>query len=143
MLKKILMALTICGLTFSGTGCEGLNPLGPLITIGIAWMNGEASKYYNVEQPLIHEALKQVLVDLEFTITDEYVHGDTIYIIADAGDRFKIKVERVRDNITNLRIRVNIMGDKPYAELIYEKVDAYRGVKTFESEKQLRSALYE
>ena len=57
-------------------------------------------------------------------------------------DRFKIKVVAVRSNGTNLKIRVNIMGDHPYAELIFRKVDA-QGVKVFHSVDKLKKAIWE
>ena len=141
MLKKII-AMMLC-LTFFVSGCGTINPIGPIFSIGVAWMDGEASKYYNSNYCDVAEALREALKELDLPITKNYQKGDIIYFRVDAGDRFKIKVERVRENITNLKIRVNIMGDKPYAELIFKKIDEHSKIKVFYSEKQLKKVLYE
>ena len=44
-------------------------------------------------------------------------------MIAGENDRFKISIKHVEPEISLLKIRVNFMGDKPYAELFYKKVD--------------------
>ena len=38
----------------------------------------------------------------------------------------------MEDNIVSVTIRVNILGDKPYAELFYEKLDTEMEVIHFE-----------
>ena len=144
MFKKWIAAIMCVSIfMFSLVGCNGINPIGPIISVGIMWLSGEASKYYEADSELIHEATHSALKELDFPVVSEIKRGDTIFITADANDRFRIKVERVRPNITNLRIRVNIMGDKPYAELIYKKIDEYPGVKCFYTVDDLKTKLRE
>lgn len=142
MFKKYLAAVMLV-LALGFTGCELFNPIGPIIQIGVMWMEGEAHKYYNTDQDTIHIAVKEVLQDLEFPIVRETNEGDYYYIVADAGDRFKIKIREVRHNVTKLSIRVNTMGDRPYAEMIYRHVDRQSGVKDFVSVEELNTALDE
>lgn len=124
------------------TGCEIFNPIGPIIQIGVMWINGEANKYYNTEQTPIIRAVKDVLDELDMPIQKEEENGAVYYIQAgDKGsDRFKIKVTAVRHNVTKLSIRVNTMGDKPYAEMIYRHVDRQPGIITFVTVEALNKA---
>lgn len=142
-MSRRYIASFLLALTVIFTGCDMFNPIGPIIQLGVMWSNGEASKYYNTDQETIHIAVKDVLKDLEFTITEESDKGDYIWILADADDKFKIKIREVRHNITKLSIRVDTWGDRPYAEMIFRHVDREAGVKDFVTVKELNTALQE
>ena len=88
-------------------------------------------------------AVKSALKELELPIKHEEKKGDTVYIKAGEGDRFSIKLHAVRPKTTKLSIRVNIMGDHPYAEMIYRHVDKQAGVEQFVSLKELNASLEE
>lgn len=140
MLKKFLM----CFLAFSiinFSGCALVNPIGPITQLGIMWYEGEAHKYYATPQEKIHSAVKVVLAKFTLPIKEETINGETVYIKAGDDDRFKIKISSVRQNVTKLSIRVNIMGDKPYAEMIYRHVDQQQGVEQFASLVELNTAV--
>lgn len=122
-------------------GCNAFNPIAPIIQLGVMWSEGEAHKYYNTDQETVHNAVVTVLKDLEFPVVEDTHKGDYIYVVADTGDRFKIKIKEVRHNITKLSIRVNTFGDRPYAELIYRHVDREQGVKDFVTVKELNTAM--
>lgn len=152
MFKRYLTAVLLSIMVFS-TGCDMFNPITPMIQLGVMWVNGEASKYYNTDQETIHVAVKKVLKDLEFTILEESDEGDYLWIKATDGTQkvaengemveshFKIKIKEVRHNITKLSIRVNTWGDRPYAELIYRHVDEEKGVKQFVTVDELNTAM--
>ena len=130
-------------------GCALAPLVGPIFAIGVAWANGEAHKYYHTDQQNIANAVKNAVNDLEFIVVEESVSGNTIHMKVDdrsesqqSTNRFKIRVIRVQHNVTKLSIRINTMGDKPYAELIYRKVDKYPGVKCFKTVKELEKAYY-
>lgn len=137
MFKKIMQAAvlaTVCG-------CTALAPIGPIVSLGVAWVNGEASKYYASNLEEIHFATKNVLEEFDFQIAEEKIEENIVTILAGEEDKFKIKIVGVRENITKLSIRVNIMGDKPYAELIYRHVDKQPNVKQFASLKDLNNQM--
>lgn len=140
MSKKLFAAIAIT-ISFFTLGCSFLSPIGPIMQLGIMWYEGEAQKYYATPQEKIHYAVKDVLAEFKFPIKQESVSGETIYIKAGDDDRFKIKITSVRENVTKLSIRVNIMGDKPYAEMIYRHVDKRQGVEQFASLKELNNAV--
>jgi len=142
MLRKLLSSMLV-GMVLTVTGCGLFNPIGPILQIGIAWIEGEAHKYYNTEHAVLVQATKDALKDLEFPIQEEKEDENIYHILAgDEGeDRFKIKITNVRHNVTKLSIRVNIMGDRPYAEMIYRHVEKQSGVKTFTSVAKLNEAV--
>jgi hypothetical protein len=122
-------------------GCSYMAPIGPIVQLGVMWIEGEAHKYYNTDRTTLHAAVKSALHELDLPIKEESKSNDTITIKAGDNDRFKIKVHQVRDKTTKLSIRVNIMGDKPYAEMIYRHVDKQSNVEQFASLKELNTAL--
>jgi hypothetical protein len=144
--KIVLLGILTCSLL---VGCSYMNPIGPLLQIGVYWLQGEAHKYYNTDQQTIIGAVKSSLAKLDLVILDEY-NRDNYYWIK-ASDRasvslgsreatFKIKIREVKERITKLSIRINTFGDREYAELIYRKVDVYPGVIQFHTVEELNTA---
>lgn len=133
------------------TGCELLSPIGAIISIGVMWLDGEGHKYYNADQDIIMEAVQKAAADLDFVVHDVEKKGETIYLKIDDkatlaqkasnSNRFHIKITRIQHNVTKLSIRLNFWGDKPYAELIYKKVDEFPGAKSFKTVQQLNQAV--
>lgn len=123
------------------SGCW-LAAIGPILSIGIMWMEGEATKYYNSDQKTMVAAMHETLRELNIPLKNESDKKNTHYINAgDKADRFSIKIYEVRKDVTKVCIRVDTMGDKPYAELIYRHLDQKNGVRTFESLKALNRAV--
>lgn len=152
MFNKMFTALLL-SLCLATTGCQFINPIDPIIQIGIMWIEGEAHKYYNTNDETILTATKTVLRDLDFAIVEEESREDYYWIKAVDNSRvttlangeqvastFKIKIREVKDNITKLSIRVNTFGDHPYVEMIYRHVDKEPGVIQFTSTKELNAA---
>jgi hypothetical protein len=139
MLKWILAAFLLVGVV----GCEFIAPIGPIVQLGIMWVEGEAHKYYNTDQETIHQATLVALKELDLVVNKEESSndGETIYINAGDKDRFKIKIHAVREKTTKLSVRVDIMGDKPYAEMLYRHVDKQKDVVQFVTVEELNTAL--
>lgn len=136
IMKKILVTLLcIIGISFN-SGC-GLpfNPISPIISFYLTWKEGEARKHYRYDHKTVYKAVKRSLSSLEYAITTDEENESGYYIVADSNDRFKITVEKVEPEITLLKIRVNFMGDKPYAELIYKEVDNQLNVIDYKRRK--------
>lgn len=107
-----LLSITGCGLEFLAT---------PIITGVLVWVQGEATKYYDYNADVVYRASKHALNKLELEIIEDKPTNRGYFIQA---DKFNISIEKVKPNITRLQVRVNIMGDKPYAELFYKEVDS-------------------
>lgn len=145
-----IVACLLLSLAFV-TGCQYLSPIGPIISIGVMWLSGEGQKYYNAEQTVILEAVKKVAADMDFVVADVETKDNTIYVKIDdkagldrkynGNNRFNIRITRIQHNVTKLAIRLNFWGDKPYAELFFDKVDQCPGVKSFKTVQELNDAV--
>lgn len=108
------------------TGCAAAPFLiAPIVTGVIMWQEGEAVKYYHEKPQVLYRATKVSMKDLELNITQDKPENGTFYINAGQAeeDKFKITIAQVRPNVSVVKIRVNFMGDKPFAELIYNQID--------------------
>ncbi len=106
----------------------------PIVTGVLMWKEGEAKKYYKEELRVMVRSVKLALAELKHPIHKESNTKEGVYIEAGEGDKFKIKVNRVKDGITEVRCRINIMGDKPYAELLYAEIDSFTGTIDYDEE---------
>lgn len=127
--------------SLSIAGCAIMAPIAPIVSLGIMWVNGEAAKYYATDVDVIHQATKNVLNEFKLKIIEEKVENNSIYIKAGDEDKFKITIVSTRENVTKLLIRVNIMGDKAYAEMLYRHIDEQPGVRQFVTVEELNTAL--
>jgi len=130
MKKNIFFAfLTI----FFSVGCTGPGLfVSPIINGIIAWKEGEAHKYYGHNTDTILRATKHALTKMNLPISKEETKSSGYYLVAGNNNRFKIKIHKVENEITKLSIRINFMGDKPYAELFYKNVDKEINVIKFD-----------
>jgi hypothetical protein len=146
MFRRTFLCFSLFSLLLAGCGSPFGPILSPIFAIGIAWANGEAHKYYHADQQTVWHGVKNAANDLGFDVVDERSKGNTIHCnVTDrstSANRFKIRVIIVQPNVTKLSIRVNTMGDKEYAELIYRKVDKYPGIKTFKTVEELEAAYH-
>tara|TARA_Y100000034_G_scaffold133308_1_gene198424 strand:+ start:3614 stop:4030 length:417 start_codon:yes stop_codon:yes gene_type:complete len=135
---KKLLAILILPL-FVGCGAELLiGPLvSPIIQGAIMWKEGEAHKYYNLDSDSMYRAAKRTALEVGYPIErDDIPDQGNYYLIVGENDRLKISVDRVEPNVTRVSIRVNTMGDKPYAEMFYEKLDSQVNVINFDPNGQ-------
>jgi len=106
----------------AGCGFEFL--VSPLVKGVITWVEGEAHKYYNYDSDVVYKAVKRAARELDYEISSDDPPKDGNYkLVVGNDDRFKISIDRIENNITLVSIRINFMGDKPYAELFYKKID--------------------
>jgi len=132
-MKKILLVLAFLGF-FTIGGCGPIDPVSPIVSGVVMWIEGEAHKYYSNDSATVYRAVKRACAELNYEISrdDPPEEGD-YYLLAGSKDRFKINIREVEQDITKLSVRVNFMGDKPYAELLYKKVDAELSTIEFDS----------
>lgn len=99
--------------------------IAPIVTGVIMWQEGEATKYYHEKPAVLYRATKTSLKELELELVNYQSEKNTYNLNVGQGedDRFKITVSQVKPNISVIKIRVNFMGDKPFAELLYNQID--------------------
>jgi hypothetical protein len=121
-------------LLFLMLGCGPEILIGPIINGVIYWMEGEAHKYYAHEPEILYRATKRACIELNHSIDTDEQHKNDYYIVAGGNNRFKINIEWVENGIAEVRIRIDFWGDKPYAELIYQKIDEQLSVIEFDEQ---------
>ena len=132
-MKKLLLFTLLCLPIFIGCTAAPLL-ISPIVTGIVMWKDGEAHKYYNEEAHTMYRATKTSLKELDHSIvTDEQKDGD-YYIVAGDEDKFKITIRQVKPHITEVKIRINFMGDKPYAELVYHQIDSNTNTIDFDDQ---------
>lgn len=124
-MKRLLLALLVAvSPVVVFTGCIALPFIAPVISAYVTWQEGEAHAYYATDVNSAYRAVKRALGNLEYNITqDDKTDYSSYYIVADSNDRFQITVTQVEPYVTKISIRINLMGDKPYAELIYKELE--------------------
>lgn len=126
-MKKLLLFLML----FAASGCAVAPFIGPVVTGVVMWAGGEAHKYYDAEADHAYRSTKLALKELNLPITQDELRKDGYYIQAGENDRFKITIKKNSPHITLISIRVNFMGDKPFAELIYKTIDGKMDIIEF------------
>lgn len=136
----LIFAIAFCG-------CANVGVLMSPISTGVVfWINGVAHKYYENEPGIVYKAVKRTLNELEQEITSDKSHGKGYKIIAGKKNSIILTISKTDDNICELNIRVNYIGDKEFAELIYKRVDKQLDIIQFNKDgkptkKSIKSAL--
>ena len=116
--------ILFCFLLAFFTGCVAAPFISPIVTGVIIWKQGEAHKYYNEPIEAMYKNTKNSLKQLDLPIKTDEKTRDGYYIVAGENDRLKIKIREASKTITGVSIRINFMGDKPFAEVVYAEIDA-------------------
>lgn len=135
-MKKPLLILFLSIFSTFFLGCAAAPfIISPIVTGVIVWKEGEARKYYNEPINTIYRSTKKSLRDLDFNLLDEKImENGNFYLEAGDKNKFKITIREVKPKITEIKIRVDFMGDKPYAELLYEQIDLNTNTIEFDSQ---------
>lgn len=128
-MKKLLLFLSL----FFASGCTVAPFVSPIVTGIVMWSGGEANKYYDADSVRTYRSTKMALRELGIPITKDEPRKDGYRIVAGDSNRFNITIKKVNPHITLVSIRVNFMGDKPFAELVYKTIDAHMDVIEFNS----------
>lgn len=133
-MKKLLLFASLCLPFFTGCAAAPMI-ISPIVTGVVMWKDGEARKYYNEEAHTVYRATKTSLKELDHLIINEepYKEGG-YYIVAGDSDKFKITIRQVKPHITEVKVRINFMGDKPYAELLYSQIDSNTNTIDFDDQ---------
>lgn len=112
-------------LIFSGCSWFGpfSNSVGTVAQGYVMWKKGEATKYYNRDIGTTYRSVKHAADTLNLKITSDKMVKNEYHLKVGEKDKFQIKIVPTGPNLTQVIIRVNFMGDRPYAELFYKTVD--------------------
>jgi len=129
-------------LTMFVPACGGaelfLMPIAPIVQFYLIWKDGEAIKYYNVNTEIVYRAVKRNCENLGYNILeDDNDDEGRYYVVAKNDNKFKLKVQSV-DNQTCVKLRINFMGDKPYAEMFFKELDGEIFTVRYDKDGNLR-----
>lgn len=120
--QKIMIIISILFLLLLNASCEPAI-VSPIVNGYITWQNGEAHKYYENNDVIIINATKRACLDLGLKIKKNIRSRYYYNIIATSKNDFNIKIKKINKNISKVSIRIDFMGDKPFSEFIYKKID--------------------
>lgn len=130
--------LVVFSIFFSG--CAALAPtalISPAIQAVIMWKDGEAHKFYPHNVKVMHSATLRSLQSLGVSFKKEDFSKGTYHITATQHNKFSIKIVTTELYVTRVSIRVDFMGDKDYAELIYKTIDEKLNTIVYENGKSI------
>jgi len=121
-MKKLVFFLFLSYFFF---GCISVpSIINPIIPGIIMWKDNEGCKFYNEESLVMYRATKRTLQELDYKIITDKNNKDNYYIVVENHDKIKIHINKIKSQVTEIKIRINFMGNKKYAELIYNKIDS-------------------
>lgn len=105
-----------------------LSGCGPLLVAGAAvggyvWSQGALSRTYRASVPAVHAATEAALRSLGITIlnSEHDSLGGKIDAKRAGGEDVDIRIHR-RDRVTEVKVRVGIVGDRAKAQEIHEAI---------------------
>lgn len=120
-MKKLLIFLffLLCSM-----GCMASVAVGPIVSGVMMWKNGEAIKYYEIDGVILQRAVVRTLKDdFKLSITKNTSENNQFLITAKNKDKVEVKIIKNKRNFTEVRVRVNLLGDEPYSELFFTKLE--------------------
>lgn len=123
-MRKLLMLLVMALFSLGTTGCVGV-VVGAGAGAGtMAYMAGEAKTMIAAPLASAVSASEKALKDLQFTgvsATSDAFQGKVLAV--DAATRsVSVKLKKVTDSTTEVRVRVGVMGDKAVSAEIISKI---------------------
>ncbi len=97
---------------------------------GVVYVKGEAQKRYPREVAEVFDAAISTLEDLGVMI-GQSLEGDKLATIkgrTSGGQRLVMRIEREDQGITKVKLRVGLVGDRQYSQLILSRMDRNLGL---------------
>ena len=101
-----------------------------VVGAGVYYVRGEASKLYAKSVPEVYQAAVEVLEELD-VITTEKMKSDAEARIKGrtaGSDPLDMKIVRKGGEVCEVKLRVGIMGNRDYSNLILSRLDRKLGL---------------
>ena len=123
-IKNSLLLLLMVLALFFNTGCAALVIGGAAGAGSYAYISGEMKSNESISLNRAWNATQKAVKKSGFTVTSK--EKDDFYaklVARGAGDKkLTIKLKRQSDNITEIKIRVGMLGDESMSRLIYDEI---------------------
>ncbi len=92
---------------------------------GYAWIKGALVKEFDVSAEELYKATKSGLKGLAMRVTEDQADRVSAVLAADFADgkKVKINIEALTEVRSQIRIRVDVFGDKSKSELILNAIE--------------------
>lgn len=118
---KNMIFFAIFGIFLSG--CQFIGLLSPVATGIVVWKDGRAYKYYDIDEAVVCRAVRRSCKDLGLRLVDDKPSKHGRYMLYYGKDSLSFYIKGIRGGITEASLRVNTFGNKPYCEMIFDKID--------------------
>lgn len=127
--QKLTLVLLLLASPVVLTGCLAAAAVGGGAVAGagtIAWMQGELKSTEGYPFAKVWAATVKTIEQLDFIVVNKVsdaISGEIDIVTAD-NKKVKIRVKRVGDNITEIKIRVDTFGDETLSRYILSKIQS-------------------
>jgi len=124
--KQFILTVTLALSVVSLSGCVALVVGAAAAGAGgYAWIKGALIKEYDVSAEKLYKATKAGLDSLAMNVTDDRADRVSAVLAADFADgkKVKINIEALTEARAQIRIRVDVFGDKSKSELILQAIE--------------------
>ncbi len=127
--QKLTLVLLLLASPVVLTGCLAAAAVGGGAVAGagtIAWMQGELKSTEGYPFAKVWAATVKTIEQLDFIVVNKVsdaISGEIDIVTAD-NKKVKIRVKRVGDNITEIKIRVDTFGDETLSRYILNKIQS-------------------
>ena len=130
MKTKYFLLAAAAGLAVAGAGCAAIVVGGAVAAAGVgtyAYVNGEMKGTEAVSMDQAWSASQAAMKDLEFPILNKAKDALEAELTARTATdkRVVIKLKRVTDTATEIRIRVGTWGDEAMSQKILDKIKSH------------------
>ena len=106
------------------SGCQFIGVISPVITGIIIWKDGRAYKYYDIDEVVVCRAVKRSCKELGLQLVEDKPSRHGRYMLYYGRDSLSFYVKGIKGGVTETSLRVNSFGNKPYCEMIFDKIDS-------------------
>jgi hypothetical protein len=127
--QKLTLVLLLLASPVVLTGCLAAAAVGGGAVAGagtIAWMQGELKSTEGYPFAKVWAATVKTIEQLDFIVVNKVsdaISGEIDIVTAD-NKKVKIRVKRVGDNITEIKIRVDTFGDETLSRYILNNIQS-------------------
>ncbi|MFA5260828.1 MAG: DUF3568 family protein [Candidatus Omnitrophota bacterium] len=124
--KQFILVVILVLTVVSASGCVALVVGAAAAGAGgYAWVKGALVKEYDVSAEKLYQATKSGLAGLAMGITEDQADRLSAVLAADFADgkKVKINIEALTELRSQIRIRVDVFGDKTKSELVLNAVE--------------------
>lgn len=133
--REIFVFLLLAASLLSGCAAAPLIPVVgeaqviPVIGVSyqgyVVWKGRESSKYYSNDSKTICQAVEQSCDQLKLETVIQTPASEKGCSLETKGKYpMEINVSYIEENLTKVIVRIELFGDKEYAELLYRTIDA-------------------